>query len=1709
MQSHDALIEQLEPRVLLAAQISADYELDGLGANLDAVPVINDAGTILLANPRGSFSAPFSWLTNQGVVLPGLTNGYRPSGKAMAPDINNAGVAVLVQYLDSGFTEQELVVYDVVNQKRLLTLNTLGAFTSFRDPQINDDGTIAVIAEEFDGTGGIYFLKNNILVPGLVRPGLVGELSNLQLLDDGRAVFRVDTFRTGDVYFTVDKSGNFSPFAGDVLASVRLSASSGLFVRDQSAVINHAEPDEHGDPRITDYMRVHVSLRRTAPENAPLHVRIRTSDLTATAGVDYAAMDEIVTIAPGEIATFIDIPLVDDEIWEDAEAFKIEAELIDDPWQYGFYGYGGTMAVGVILDQKNYQYGTAYEGQVVVEPGHIPTKLNVKARASYFPQSNDGDPPLTVKYTVIPLTATNTEVTASSGIIDVTDVHNISLPVSVMGNNSSASLKDINRSFLVLLQTTDPELSLDTQGGVYAIVDTDYVLNPDVSLTINGRGEISTILQGGDDKLVVIADGRIVREFGEDGGLVSLSDPVVFSNERDLAFIGFDNQHFGLYNGPSATANLLLADGVQLTSLHKAVYSGFSANDFSMSDNGNLVFITNYRKNDATATAGYGVYVVEANHEALRPNLMGSGFVVQNPPGNSDFNPSRQWGDEITISYSVTNQGNIDIGPTRVRFVASPDLQIDLDDLRLVEVSGDVAIPARGIGQSFSGQVTLKLPKETPAGFNPVGPIYLGMISDADNVIDEADETDNFDLALGFDKALLEISRKYVNVLIHGLNPNPFSYEDMNAAWLGFSKSLTDFIQLRGESDLKNNVENVTVLWESSKGWDWAAAYLLTDLILETSNWVGGPELDLVAPLIQTLLRYQKEQWMDQAELIARATAKKVVDELLLPSQLEGISILGSPVDDQWIHIIGHSRGAAVGAEVIRLLGERGYQVDRFTALDGYSTDWPGYGKELADISIVDAVADNPADYQLNFRVEQPLVEPGGGLMEQWLAAFAHKILSEERDLNFSQEVVDLFREWRAPVREGFINDQIHGREGEPSNHINISELFFSFDAENPWAPLPEYNPYTAMIDASMSEPSIDNRPINAMVSDEGELFADRFTNVFVDGGFEDAGLAQKMFAALGPIPSFGNQTIDTLLQLVGLSIFTSSERFDVVGSSELVNVGDTFALQLEQTEETWFSSPVILSPDANHIGFRYNVEDAGPGDELEISFDGAHVATLGLTSVIGSGFQSASLDISQYSGKAGAFRFEIKGPTTDPVILLIDDLTIAVESLPALGPIADVLTVNNGDPIRVVLPLFDADTAIGDLSVQVEWDNHDLVQEGSVSIERIDGQQVLVILPTPGMTGATTFDLAVRDRPTAPGGTDHAVRASFQVNIVGAPSPILVDGKLMVFGTEADDEIQVTLRSPSTPAQLAVAINGDTYTFDAASVASIELDGLGGDDQLQVTGTSATENVELRLGSLRLVNSSITLNAADFSEISVLSGGGQDRAYLYDSIGDDEFLASPASAELNGSGFSNRVVGYRRVYAYSYAGGRDVAHLDDSNGNDSFVGEAARSWITGNGYYNSASRFEQVDAYSSSGSDVAMMWDSPGNDFFQVNPTLGVLSGAGFDNRAYDFDRVYGYAYAGGNDEARLFDSTGDDRIVAKEVRSIIFSDNYYGSASRFEEVYGISTLGGKDRADLYGSFGDDSITLTADKSTMKGSTYFYEVSKFEIVNAYAGIGD
>ena len=159
--------------------------------------------------------------------------------------------------------------------------------------------------------------------------------------------------------------------------------------------------------------------------------------------------------------------------------------------------------------------------------------------------------------------------------------------------------------------------------------------------------------------------------------------------------------------------------------------------------------------------------------------------------------------------------------------------------------------------------------------------------------------------------------------------------------------------------------------------------------------------------------------------------------------------------------------------------------------------------------------------------------------------------------------------------------------------------------------------------------------------------------------------------------------------------------------------------------------------------------------------------------------------------------------------------------------------------------------------------------------------------------------------------------------------------------------------------------INAHTFRYAHAFATA------GGFDKATLTDSSGTDTFEAHPTYAILSNTTpgqAFYNRANYFEqvFGVSSLGGNDMARLYDSAGNDTLQASPTSATLSGTGFSNQALSFRYVTAYASTGG-DVAHLTGSSGDDKFYGSGSTARL-----YDAAMAAYLLDVRSFQNVDVA-----------------------------------------------------------------------------------------------------------------------------------------
>lgn len=198
-----------------------------------------------------------------------------------------------------------------------------------------------------------------------------------------------------------------------------------------------------------------------------------------------------------------------------------------------------------------------------------------------------------------------------------------------------------------------------------------------------------------------------------------------------------------------------------------------------------------------------------------------------------------------------------------------------------------------------------------------------------------------------------------------------------------------------------------------------------------------------------------------------------------------------------------------------------------------------------------------------------------------------------------------------------------------------------------------------------------------------------------------------------------------------------------------------------------------------------------------------------------------------------------------------------------------------------------------------------------------------------------------------------------------------LLNGALSIVGTKGNDNIQVQVAAagPHT-GELQVDVNGQQSFFTANQVTSIQILGLGGNDQITVN-----DNVAIHT----------TIRGGKGND-TIKGGGGDDTIYgdagndsINSSLGNDTVFAGSGNDNVHCGDGTDTVHG--EAGNDSIWGGDDDDSLDGDQGNDSLDGEAGNDTCHGdNGNDTIHGGDDNDELYGDNGKD--QIWGGNGNDF-------------------------------------------------------------------------------------------------------------------------------
>lgn len=332
-------------------------------------------------------------------------------------------------------------------------------------------------------------------------------------------------------------------------------------------------------------------------------------------------------------------------------------------------------------------------------------------------------------------------------------------------------------------------------------------------------------------------------------------------------------------------------------------------------------------------------------------------------------------------------------------------------------------------------------------------------------------------------------------------------------------------------------------------------------------------------------------------------------------------------------------------------------------------------------------------------------------------------------------------------------------------------------------------------------------------------------------------------------------------------------------------------------------------------------------------------------------------------------------------------------------------------------------------------------------------------------------------------------------------------DNYFLFEGTDANDEFEFIAGDETH----SVIFNGVLYEYDVGENQSFTFKGYSGEDQVHIRGSEKVEQLIYSGDIGKMVSENWRVQFVQSEHITVQSGAGYDRAFLYDTDQDDRIKMTQDYARMWNQILRIEVRGFHRTYAYAENGGEDRVYHYDSKYDDTVKMTSTNSRVIGRKFYNFARDFERNYAFSvNGGDDRAQFWDSASDqDTFQAHMEYGRMYNEDFYNFAEGFGSIDVFGVIGGeNDRAFLHGTEGEDILLSSPARSGLSGHGYQVNVHRFERIYAHSGGGEADRAYLFDSKLDDRFIAGPSEAKLYNDDYFLKAVGFPQVDAYSSRG-
>ena len=331
-------------------------------------------------------------------------------------------------------------------------------------------------------------------------------------------------------------------------------------------------------------------------------------------------------------------------------------------------------------------------------------------------------------------------------------------------------------------------------------------------------------------------------------------------------------------------------------------------------------------------------------------------------------------------------------------------------------------------------------------------------------------------------------------------------------------------------------------------------------------------------------------------------------------------------------------------------------------------------------------------------------------------------------------------------------------------------------------------------------------------------------------------------------------------------------------------------------------------------------------------------------------------------------------------------------------------------------------------------------------------------------------------------------------------------DQKMVFYGTDSADRFEFIAGNDSHT----VIVNDREFIIDSSKRTEFVFDSKIGEDAIFITGSEKVEWVMTTGSTSTMVSENWKVHAVAGEHFVIDSGGGYDRAFMYDTMEDDRIKMTQDYSRMWNDSNSTETRGFHRSYAYAENGGQDRAYLYDSKYEDTVKMTSENARMISRKFYSFAVGFERVYAYSvNGGDDRAQFWDSEfDRDVFQAAPDFSRMYNDSFYNAATGFSQSDAFGYGGGeNDRAYLFGSEGDELLVGSPRKTGMTGTAFSFDVHGFERTYAVGK-GGNDRALLFDSKQDDHFVASPEEAKLYNDNYYLNAKGFSSVDAFSSSG-